>query len=554
MPELKRETATYAKTLAASVKEWSTEARDASKMIWDEGVVKEESLQESKRSLRERAVAAYNRRLFVRARDKLHQLAAHRFGSLKQMFDNHSPGDHRSDGDSPTTRMITLEEFSTLLKRQKLENVFPRDHQRVIFEALDRSCEDRLQVDELVEFLDSENDDPFRSNPINTVPLPETESDTQEDLGFEKREVIVDKPLFTNDDAMRTKDDLVTALYQKTRKDKQHSAQVEGAVTQKQYLLNAFKQKDTAMDGWLPPHSVVDTLGEGHLNLEIEEDRLFDLVNAMRKDDQGRVNYASFIRFLELTDIEPDYNPFFDHRNRDLLNLKRLSEAPWTWPEHDIDPSHKNLEPPKGKGPKNLKNVKKKGRHRVARADDDSDDDDEKEGVYFKPLYTSTQLLHYNRVLAKTRADVVKGTSRPATSSGDLFADLRATKDAQLSSICPRFVPPPPTDWSRTGLGGDGINSRSGLYLDPAHRFDTTSQRYFAPLTADPNTRHLRRLRPSDADDAVARRNDKFRARKARNDLNAKAILEQRTKLQERALMNDEQRLKMKVRLFFFYF
>ena len=40
---------------------------------------------------------------------------------------------------------------------------------------------------------------------------------------------------------------------------------------------------------------------------------------------------SQFIRFLEVHDIDPDYNPFFDSRHRELAKLQKLSKAPWRW-------------------------------------------------------------------------------------------------------------------------------------------------------------------------------------------------------------------------------
>lgn len=106
-------------------------------------------------------------------------------------------------------------------------------------------------------FLNS-SDGAVQISRVNTVPLPESDYEAwSAELGFDKREIVVDRARQQSPDLLRTKDDLVSALYQKTRSEKS----TQGAVTQKQYLLNAFKQKDEAMDGWLSPECLVEALG-----------------------------------------------------------------------------------------------------------------------------------------------------------------------------------------------------------------------------------------------------------------------------------------------------
>ena len=80
-----------------------------------------------------------------------------------------------------------------------------------------------------------------------------------------------------------------------------------------------------------------------------------------------------------------------------------------------------------------------------------------------------------------------KETLTKLRDSAHVFEDMSNTKKFQLSSICPRFVPPPPTDWARTGYGGDGVDAKSALFLPPSERFNTTANAYFTPLLYEPN-------------------------------------------------------------------
>lgn len=74
---------------------------------------------------------------------------------------------------------------------------------------------------------------------------------------------------------------------------------------------------------------------------------------------------------------------------------------------------------------------------------------------------------------------MVGGDGEPATtsvsSSRALFRDMDETNRVKRSGICGRFTVPPPTDWSRVGVGGDGVDERSGLYMASTDQFTTTT-------------------------------------------------------------------------------
>ena len=106
--------------------------------------------------------------------------------------------------------------------------------------------------------------------------------------------------------------------------------------------------------------------------------------------------------------------------------------------------------------------------------------------------------------------------------SNDLFADMQRTQQIQMDGICPRFVPPPPTDWSRVGYGGNGTDNQSAQYLQRNSRFRTTNTDYFAPLVYKPN-QPVKRNTVSDADRATIERK-KFVAERRRKQQVSKSV------------------------------
>lgn len=510
------ETATWATTLAPRSSDWTTEARDATQGA--EGAVEKEKLwMERDRQRTIDATRSHNRMLFCRARDRLNQLVCHKFGSLKAMFNQFKVSE---------SGMMSLDEFSAGLKRQKLENVFPREYQRIVFEALGREYVERMQVHDLLNVLNPEMDK-YSQEKIISFPLPEDARLANRQRTFPDPTCLVDKPLLP-DELYPIRSKIVDAVFHKTRLEKRET----GVPEQTEFLMNAFKQLDTNMSGTLAPDEILMALGPRHLDLKLDATELRRLVDFVAKSCDGkthdaRISYKTFIRFLEITDIEPDYSPFFDHRNRELLALKRFSEAPWQWnnpgwDENTLAPDH------------DIPEITEPTR---------TDDVDQ---PYVRPMFSPQELNAYNKQIAKMSAEAVSDARRPLTSSGDIFADLRMTNRLKLLYTCPRFVSPPPTDWTRTGCGGNGINNASGLYLPSSERFITTSQSYFKPLRCNPNG-SMSRDTVSDAENVVNERKRRARARLAKNNALHRDMAWRQRKREQMRFMNEEQKLIQKV-------
>lgn len=513
----RRETATWSGHLAPDCCEWTTEARDATRGA-ETAVELEKKWLEQDRQRTMQATQALNRLLFCKARERLCQLASHKFGSLKAMFKELKVSESGT---------ITLDEFSTGLKRLKLENVFPREYQRIVFSAMDEQYKEQLHVNDLQNILNPDMDN-YSQERIIAFPLPDDGDLTNDQRSLVNPASLIDKPLLP-EELHPVKDKIIDAVFRKTRLEKRE----EAVPDHKEYLMNAFKQLDANMSGTLAPDQLLMALGPGHLDLDVDTAEMRPLVDFMSLKSQGRISYKEFVRYLEFTDIEPDYNPFFDHRNRDLLSLKRLSEAPWQWKhgpgrkEDLLVPNHDIPEPTR---------------------DAAAHEGDAVNQPHIRPLLTSQQIKDYNKSLVMSAAEKAHESSRPRTSTGDVFADLRATNQRKLQSICPRFVPPPPTDWTRTGCGGNGVNCKSGLYLDPCEQYVTTSSVYFKPLCYRTDG-SVTRDAVSDAQKIVDQRRRRAKARMARNIALHKDMAEQQRKCEEMRFMNEEQKLKQKARL-----
>lgn len=524
--------ATWDAGVISTAADWKTESQATLGQGQECDMSHEENVLDAEKAKRELAIKNQNKRLFIKARDKLAQLASHRYGSVGEMFRSF---DRNVDG------TISLEEFSTAMKRRNLEKLFPREQQRIIFEAIDNNYTESLDSEELIRFLDNE-DRLDETQASDAIPVPK-------DGGLVARAVaqhgvsalrMVEKVQLPPN--LRTiKDKIIDAIFSKTRE----AHLQDGDHKQAQFLMNTFKQWDKDMSGILSPGELVSALGPKHLDLGLNPKDVRDLVNHMDTDNDGTISYKEFVRFLELTDIEPDFNPFFDHRNRELLNLKKISEAPWQWTA-TTDNAQAQIDDMEIQRMIDMRSTQKPAILLSKK--------DHSEG-YIRPLVSSQELMKFNETMRTTMQTTAgsKETLTKLRNSAHVFEDMSITKQSQLSSICPRFVPPPPTDWARTGYGGDGIDSKSALYLAPSERFSTTANAYFTPLLYQPN-QPVSRKGESDAERDRSRRARTAAARQARTLANHESIAAQRLLDEQMRFMNEEQKLKQKATEMLNYF
>ena len=120
---------------------------------------------------------------------------------------------------------------------------------------------------------------------------------------------------------------------------------------------------------------------------------------------------------------------------------------------------------------------------------------------------------------------------------------MQKTKDMQLSQICPRFVPPPPTDWTRVGYGGDGVDKKSGHFAPD--QFQTTNSKYFAPLHYVPN-QPVKRHVSSDAEMATLHKRNLIALKAVRQKEHMEMVQDRSRAAEVVQAMDADQRLRNK--------
>ena len=106
--------------------------------------------------------------------------------------------------------------------------------------------------------------------------------------------------------------------------------------------MKTFHNIDEDMSGQLSKKEMLAAMGPDHMNLGMKPGDMEALLKAMDTDGDGSVSYKEFVKYLEVHDIDPDYNPFYDARERELMQLKKVAKVSKGLPPHSTSQTISN--------------------------------------------------------------------------------------------------------------------------------------------------------------------------------------------------------------------
>lgn len=190
------------------------------------------------------------------------------------------------------------------MKKRNLQNYFPRTQQRALFEYLDYNKDEHVIIKDLKSYLSESSN--FQGKP-----------------GTATVDGVVDEARKRKSDLQRVKDEIVDRIFAKRRAAKLQDGQDYATV----HLMKTFHLIDEDMSGQLSKKEMIEAMGPNHMNLGLQSGDMEALLQAMDTDGDGSISYKEFIKYLEVHDIDPDYNPFYDARQRELMQLKKLAKV-----------------------------------------------------------------------------------------------------------------------------------------------------------------------------------------------------------------------------------
>jgi len=498
-----QQTATWTRSLTHETKEWGSEQREAlqADVPYPKHFFFLDKMKEKKTYVQKKE----NSMLLDDAIAKLQYLAISKYGDVAtffRMFD--------ADGDG----VITLDEFSKAVKRRNLERSFPRREQRIIFDTIDADDDGHIS---LTEFRDILQKSSKYLNPLDHSPV----------RGGVKPLVPCSQPVDPSVEFI--KEQIIEKLTQKLRSSKE-ADNIENKTI---FLLNAFRQIDTDMSGTLSRDEINSALGPAYLNINTDAEKLDKVFNAMDVNKDGHVSYREFINFLAVHDIDPEYDPFYDGRRANLRQLEKKARKPWEFTKETQEALDHAMEY------EALLDADLQAREEARAADQvrtlgGADEDS----------FLRSRSLP---ILNDTTSNSAKLFQKSAKLDNyeQVFNEMSRTKQMQMASTCPRIVPPPPTDWTRVGYGGNGTKSESGLFVTPDDRFRTTNSLYFTKLDYRPNF-PVSRANMGDAAQSTQTRLRKMAAKNARRTTNMQTIQKRLRAEEAMKKMSLEQSLKFR--------
>lgn len=215
--------------------------------------------------------------------DKLKKTANERYGSVADLFQ----AMNKSEND-----LVSLDEFSRFLQKRHLDNNFSALEQRLMFEKFDKNFEGKINVGDVLNYMGSH--------------------ELQHHMTYR--------------DSGEVKTHVIDLLEQRRIKSKLNLGANE---TMKQ-LRSAFRNLDPDSTGYISKDTLRWALGPEYLALEITQDEATNAieeiastskvrrggVKAVNQDDS--VSYDSFVHYLGLCNVDPNYHPFYDQRAQQL--------------------------------------------------------------------------------------------------------------------------------------------------------------------------------------------------------------------------------------------
>ena len=215
-------------------------------------------------------------------------------------------------------KVISFDEFSTIIKKSQLEQFFGRKEQRDAFRAIDNDRSGTVDISELVNFLTEEPDGGYApdgsalprvvkaqdsatkkrrgagdnherdADPIGLVPKEDSDDEDGSNIPTPKLTTAKNQRTEEQDHRARmerTKDRIVAKIVKRRRQDKNE----DGHGFDAQFVMNAFKMADEDQSGTLSRAELKHTFGPKWLNLDVSDSDLDDFIAAADCDNDGKV-------------------------------------------------------------------------------------------------------------------------------------------------------------------------------------------------------------------------------------------------------------------------
>ncbi|GMF40185.1 unnamed protein product [Phytophthora fragariaefolia] len=412
----------------------------------------------------------------ARNRAKLYDVFMEKYGSMRAVFrafDNDGNG------------MISAQRFHDMVEAAEVD--FTPDETRALYRTADINGDNTVAFHEFIQMFSLSTAEPTVSAFSPVKDLSELTRDPTSSLTIKYR-----TPLELSQHSRRRMKQLRKQVTDKLRQKHGLAIGVRGGKPE-QLLAYAFKNVDSDNDGFLSYSEVEHALGRGFLQMEdtIPEAEMREMLQLMDRNRDQQISLREFVHYFAVGEREVATDLIDNARTKELaaLHAKRTLELT---PRDVVDPlfaqrkstMHQQEEP----SPRNtevapgtcLPEALSKRTAAIIYGGG---------GVAFSSPKSSgdfTNVDRENKVALPTSSfsGQPEIDHRPATSCGTGSPTVAVLSPVSSDRFYHRRRER--TDWTRVGVGGNGIGSDTGLYQSPHERFITTTGEGYSPLYRAP--------------------------------------------------------------------
>ncbi|TMW63103.1 hypothetical protein Poli38472_002044 [Pythium oligandrum] len=454
-------------------------------------------------------------RAFLATRQKLYDAFVARYGSVRAVFrafDNDANG------------MISSQRFKDMIEASEVE-LTPNEMSHM-FQHVDLNGDNTIEFQEFAEMFTATHYAELASafSPTRDTSLT---SDPSSSFALKFR-----APLDLSPRARERMKELRLKVNGELQRKHGRDVSVHGGKTEN-LLIYAFKQFDQDNDGFLSYDQVKNALGKEYLQLEMSPGEMDEMVRLIDRNSDEKISMKEFVQYLGAGDRELPTDLIDNGRKKELAALHFKGTVALT-PREEVDPGYlERRNAPSSVEKKTLPVLESSGcmQEQLSRR------------IATSPVFRIPPQR------AKTSAVLTSSRSTP-TLEGISSGDGQVRKKALGPTLNPitlvsqdRFLywRLQRTDWSRVGVGGDGVHPDTALF---GNDFSTTAKEAFSPIHRGVNSGDVFRDQIPTSTAEAAVRESRRQARFTRT----QALLEEMeaTRLQDERLTDWKGRAKVR--------
>lgn len=408
--------------------------------------------------------------VFQSNRKKLYEAFVDKYGSVRAVF---------RAFDSDSNGMISYQRFQDMVEASEV-SLSPEETQ-YMYRCVDTNGDNTVEFQEFAQmFTASEyNQEASAYNPVTSIPL---SIDPSSSIALKFR-----TPLDLSPRSRQRMKELRTKVTDELAK--KHSLEVNMYGGKNELLLmQAFKYVDTDNDGLLSYQQVRNALGKEYLQLSMDPHEMDEMICLIDRNADQQISMKEFVQYFGAGKGEPPTDLLDNGRKKALAALHMKMTATLT-PREEFDPDH--------------------FRRQIAIELPPDEPTDKVDTAGCMPENLSRRTASHKMFQApasNTRSQRIKASlSLPAFDARNVDASIEAGLGPAVTPLAPvsqdRFLHRRmlKTDWTRVGVGGDGVRPDTALYTTELDRFTTTSSEAYSPMLRGQNSGDVFRLKPSTA-------------------------------------------------------